>query len=84
MPTICTYRGVTITLYYNDHLPPHFHARYAGHRAEIGIDPVVILAGGLPSPQLRWTLSWAQRRQQELKADWDLAQNSQPPQPIQP
>ena len=31
-----------------------------------------------------WTLSGAKQRQQELKADWDLAQNSQPPLPIQP
>jgi Domain of unknown function (DUF4160) len=27
MPTICRFLGIIVTMYYNDHAPPHFHAR---------------------------------------------------------
>ncbi|WP_375502311.1 DUF4160 domain-containing protein [uncultured Nostoc sp.] len=26
MPEICRFLGIIITMYYNDHPPPHFHA----------------------------------------------------------
>lgn len=28
MPRISNFGGMTITLYYNDHIPPHFHVVY--------------------------------------------------------
>jgi hypothetical protein len=28
MPTIAWFYGIAIQMYYNDHNPPHFHARY--------------------------------------------------------
>ncbi len=28
MPEICRFLGIIITMYYNDHPPPHFHVRY--------------------------------------------------------
>ena len=31
MPIICQFLGVIITMYYYDHAPPHFHARYGGY-----------------------------------------------------
>ena len=33
MPTICEFFGILIRMYYNDHLPPHFHAEYSGDEA---------------------------------------------------
>lgn len=27
VPTISTFMGITITMYFDDHAPPHFHAR---------------------------------------------------------
>jgi hypothetical protein len=39
MPTIAWFYGIMIQMYYNDHEPPHFHARYGGgqsHRAVVG------------------------------------------------
>jgi len=26
VPEICRFFGIVITMYYNDHVPPHFHA----------------------------------------------------------
>jgi len=32
MPTISVFYGIVIAMFYDDHQPPHFHARYAEHR----------------------------------------------------
>ena len=37
MPTISQFYGIKITMNYNDHLPPHFHAEYQGSEAIIEI-----------------------------------------------
>ncbi|MDQ2786112.1 MAG: DUF4160 domain-containing protein, partial [Chloroflexota bacterium] len=33
MPVIAVFDGITITMYYKDHPPPHFHARYGEYEA---------------------------------------------------
>ena len=35
MPELSRFLGIIITMYYNDHLPPHFHARYNQKKAII-------------------------------------------------
>ena len=37
MPTICTFYGILIRMFFIDHAPPHFHARYAEFEATIDI-----------------------------------------------
>ncbi len=88
MPSICRFRGIVIYMYYFDHSPPHFHAVYQGMVMEVGIDPIVILAGSLPPAQTSAVIQWAKKRQAELLADWaqtQVHQGSPPPlDPIQP
>jgi len=36
MPEISRFLGIVIAMYYNDHAPPHFHARYGGSRSPFG------------------------------------------------
>jgi len=74
MPSICRFRGIVIYMYYFDHPPPHFHAIYQGMIMEVGIDPVVVLAGTLPAAQMSVVLEWAKKRQANLLANWQLAQ----------
>lgn len=38
MPTISEFFGILILMYYNDHAPPHFHAKYAEYEALIRIE----------------------------------------------
>ena len=33
MPVVSEFEGIEICLYFDDHLPPHFHAKYAGQEA---------------------------------------------------
>ena len=84
MPRISEFYGIAIYLYYDDHAPPHFHAIYAGSEALIGIDPVRIIEGNLPRRATSLVIEWAGVYQEELTADWMLARDHQPLQPIRP
>jgi hypothetical protein len=44
-------------MYYDDHLPAHFHVAYSEEFAKVGIDPITILAGALPRSIRRKCLS---------------------------
>ena len=48
MPEISRFLGITISMYFNDHLPPHFHAEYNGAEASFEIATLSKLAGSLP------------------------------------
>jgi hypothetical protein len=37
MPTISTFYGILIQMFWRDHEPPHFHALYAEHEVLIDI-----------------------------------------------
>lgn len=48
MPTISEFLGIMIRMYFNDHPPPHFHARYNEFEAVIQITPLEMLEGSMP------------------------------------
>jgi hypothetical protein len=35
-------------MWFNDHEPPHFHARYGEHEAKISIESGAVISGELP------------------------------------
>ena len=74
MPEISSFYGVVITMYSNDHPPPHFHARYAEYEAKIEIATGDPMAGRLPARALRFIHEWVDLHREELEADWELAQ----------
>jgi len=47
MPEISRFYGIVILMYYDEHVPPHFHARYGEFQAVVGIEPLAILRGGI-------------------------------------
>jgi len=49
MPEISRFFGIIISMYYNDHPPPHFHGRYGQQRAVVSIQDLSILEGKLSS-----------------------------------
>jgi hypothetical protein len=50
MPTISSFYGILVQMYWNDHAPPHFHVRYSGFKATVGIESLTVLTGSLPAP----------------------------------
>jgi hypothetical protein len=84
MPRVSLFFGIAIYFYYNDHLPPHFHAEYAGNEALITISTLELLRGDLPRRALALVLEWAVLHRAELQADWDLARDGKPLSDITP
>jgi len=71
-------------MYFDDHNPPHFHAQYAGHEAQVGIEPIAILDGALPIRATSMVLEWAALHQRELIENWRRLHNAQPVERIKP
>ena len=78
MPEISMFGGIRITMYYDDHNPPHFHADFAGNKALVDIREGYVIRGALPSRQLKFVLAWAEIHQDELMQNWELARMAQP------
>ncbi len=76
MPEISRFLGIVIAMYYNEHNPPHFHARYGNFKIEISIKTLTILAGKLPPKALGLVMEWATLHQDDLMADWALARDN--------
>ena len=71
-------------MYYNDHSPPHFHARYGDQKALISIESLTILRGQLSPRVLGLVVEWASAHQGELMEDWRLARRDEPLKKIPP
>jgi hypothetical protein len=84
LPEISRFFGVIIAMFYNDHAPPHFHARYGEQRAIIAIDSLTVLSGRLSPRVLGLVMEWGAQHQDELREDWRLAQQQAPLRPIAP
>jgi hypothetical protein len=84
MPTISTFYGILIQMFFSDHAPPHFHALYGEHEAQINIQTLEVIRGKLPRRALNLVLDWAERHQAELMESWNLCRAGKPPKPIEP
>ncbi len=84
MPTLSAFFGIVIRMYYDDHAPPHFHAIYGEHGAQITIDGLEILQGSLPKRALALVLEWAALHREELRGDWRRAEQHEQLQAIEP
>ncbi|NBD16032.1 MAG: DUF4160 domain-containing protein [Cyanobacteria bacterium] len=84
MPEISRFLGIIITMYYNDHSPPHFHVRYNKQKAIIDINSLSILQGKLSPRVLGLVIEWATLHQTELRENWERARNQQPICKIEP
>ncbi len=84
MPEVSRFFGIVITMYYNDHDPPHFHIRYGGRKALVGIESLSIIRGEA-TPRVRGiVVEWASLHQEELRQNWELARLQLPLQEIPP
>ena len=84
VPTISTFYGITIRMYWDDHPPAHFHAVYGDRQVTIAIATLAVLRGDLPGRALALTLEWAAAHRDELAVNWDLCAQNQKPRRIPP
>ena len=76
MPEISRFYGIIIAMFFEDHNPPHFHARYAGDKVAIEIESLRVLEGQLPPRALGLVIEWASQHREELMTNWELAKNN--------
>ncbi|MCA0389379.1 MAG: DUF4160 domain-containing protein [Bacteroidetes bacterium] len=84
MPEISRFYGIIITMYYNDHNPPHFHARYGDDVVIVSIEDMEIIEGNFPSRASNMVLEWAKQNKIKLQENWDNIRNEKPVFRIEP
>ena len=84
MPEVSRFYGIVVHIFYSDHAPPHFHAKYAGGEVLISIRDLTVLEGRLPPRALRMVMEWATLHQAELLEAWNRAQRQESPGKIPP
>ena len=73
IPVVSRFFGVVFAMFYDDHSPPRFHAKYSEHLAIVGINNLAVLRGHLPPRALALVIEWAGQHQLELRENWELA-----------
>jgi hypothetical protein len=84
MPVVSRFFGLVIVFYWEEHLPPHFHARYGGEEAMVEIQTGKVLRGGLPRRALALADEWREQHVQELMDNWERARRREPLKYISP
>jgi hypothetical protein len=82
MPTIAWFYGIAIRMYIREHAPPHFHAIYAEHEANVAIETGEIIEGELPPAAARLVKEWTLARQEQLRENWRRARAGEQPERI--
>lgn len=84
MPTISRFFGIVIAMYFDDHAPPHFHARAGEGEAKVRIHGLEPMDTSLGRKELRSVLAWAELHQHELLQNWNRARAGETLKPIEP
>ena len=71
-------------MYFDDREPPHFQAVYVGTEAQVGIDPIGILEGGIPSRAASMVVERAALHQGAVMENWRRLRNDQSIEKIDP
>jgi hypothetical protein len=60
MPTVAIIGGIAIMFFYDDHNPPHFHARGADFETKIALSDLSVIAGSgrIRASDLRLIRDW--------------------------
>jgi hypothetical protein len=74
MPEVSLSYGIRITMYYEDHTPPHFRAEYNGSKVLIDIQNATVSKRIFPLKQLKLVLAWCEIHKEELMENWKSAE----------
>ena len=84
VPTVSSFFGVRVRMYFDDHAPAHFHAYYGESMVRIAIETLEVIDGNLPRRALALVVEWAFARRNELRHNWHRARRHEPLVPIAP
>jgi hypothetical protein len=77
MPEISRFLGIIIAMFYQDHVPPHFHAKYGEFEITVALETGLI-TGQFPTRALDHVLEWYGLHKLELNENWELAKERKP------
>lgn len=83
MPTVSRFYGIKVSMNYNEHNPPHFHAEYQGNEVSVNIQTGAI-TGKMSRRALKLIWEWLDEYQNELEENWERARQRQPLNKIEP
>lgn len=78
MPTVCVFYGIYIRMYYDDHIPAHFHVYYGDNAAKVTIQTGEIIAGRLPNRVLALVREWSDINKPALLDNWRRCLHHEP------
>jgi hypothetical protein len=84
VPAISRFFGIVIAMFFDDHDPPHFHARHASGEARVRIDTLEFMDSSLGRRQERFVLAWAELHRDELAENWQRARAGETLNSIEP
>jgi hypothetical protein len=83
MPEISRFLGIVVSMFFDEHNPPHFHAKYGDFKISVEIESGKV-KGEFPKRALRAVLDWYDLHKEELMQDWELASQRKALNRIQP
>ncbi len=83
MPIISRFFGIIVFMFWREHQPPHFHAKYRDEEVIVEIETGRV-TGNISPRVLNMVQEWKELHQDELMADWKLAEESNPLKRIKP
>ena len=83
MPEISRFLGILIYMYFDEHPPPHFHAKYGSYEILVYLESGLV-EGQFPGRALSLVLEWYRLHSAELSEDWRLASERKPLKAIAP
>ena len=60
MPIISRFLGIIMSMYFNDHSPPHFHAKYGEYKITVDIHTGIV-SGRFPKRALKLGMSYTKK-----------------------
>jgi len=83
MPEISRFLGMIISMYYNEHTPPHFHAKYGDDEITVEIESGKV-NGNMTKRALSLVQEWRGLRKEDLLREWELVEQKKALFPIKP
>ena len=83
MPVLSRFFGIVIMMYWRDHAPPHFHAKYGDDEVTVDIKSGAV-HGRMSRRALALAQEWRETHIEELFENWRLASAKRPLDRIEP
>jgi len=83
MAELSRFYGIIISMFGNEHNPPHFHIKYGQYKAVYTIKNGII-RGEIPINVLQKVSEWVEIHKDELTKNWELLQSGENVKKIEP